>query len=77
MVGSGIANSSVATGKLAADDVATETDGMAKPALLVAPVPMYGIESGMFGRTEGALVLIVIWGIAKVEVALGNAVPAV
>jgi len=77
MVGFGIANASVASGKLLADDVATVSVGIAKPALLVAPVPMYGMESGMSGKTEGALVLIVIWGTAKVEVALGNSVPEV
>ena len=77
IVGSGIANASVAAGKLAADDVATEIDGMAKPALLVAAVPMYGIESGMSGRTEGAFVERLICGTAKVEVALGNSVPEV
>jgi hypothetical protein len=49
MAGSGIANASVATGKLAADDVATVSDGIAKPELLVAPVPIYGMESGMSG----------------------------
>jgi hypothetical protein len=40
MLGSGIANASVATGKLAAVDVATEIDGIANPELLVAAVPM-------------------------------------
>ena len=49
MPGSGIANASVATGKLAADDVVTDSAGIAKPELLVAPVPIYGMEAGMSG----------------------------
>ena len=49
IVGVGIANASVAAGKLAADDVATDSVGIAKPELLVAPVPIYGMESGMSG----------------------------
>ena len=67
MVGAGIANSSVAAGKLAADDVATVSPGIAKPAVLVEPVPRYGMEFGIAGSFSGALVLIVIWGTAKVE----------
>jgi len=77
MVGAGMSNASVAAGKLAADDVATVSPGIAKPAVLVAAVPKYGMESGIAGSFSGALVLTVIWGTAKVEVALGNSVPEV
>jgi len=40
IVGEGIAKESVAAGKLAADEVAAVNDGMEKPELLVAPVPI-------------------------------------
>ena len=40
IVGEGIAKESVAEGKLAADEVTAVNDGMVKPALLVAPVPI-------------------------------------
>ena len=40
IVGEGIAKESVAEGKLAAVEVTAVNDGMVKPKLLVAPVPI-------------------------------------
>jgi len=40
IVGTGIANESVADGKLAAADVATVSVGTGKPRVVVAPVPI-------------------------------------
>jgi len=77
IVGEGIAKESVAAGKLAAVEVAAVNDGMVKPTLLVAPVPIYPVVSGMLGREEGALVVRLICGIAIVEVESGSAVPEV
>ena len=67
----GIANTLVTLGKSAAVEVAAVPDAIEKPAVLVAVV------AGKSGRYVGALVDRVIWGMPRVEVTLGNSVPAV